>query len=82
MNECGPFQSHPLILAAGNGHQECIVLLLKASTEINKMSEGRRNALTMRIINQKRPMEDLIMLLYAAGEFITGLDVDKIPEIL
>ena len=82
MNCRGLYGSMPLILAAGNGHYECVSSLLQAGVLINKTTNLGHSALAMYIIRHSPPEEDMVMLLYAAGETLRGVNKTKIPQCL
>ena len=82
VNARGMYDTMPLVLAACNGHYECVVLLLRAEILINKTTHLGHNALAMCIITHGPPNEDVAMLLYAAGETLDSLNDARIPEFL
>ena len=82
VNARGMYDTMPLVLAAGKGHYECVVLLLRAGILINKTTHLGHNALAMCIITHGPPNEDVAMLLCAAGETLDSLNDARIPEFL
>ena len=60
-----------------NDSIECVKVLLKAGARVNIKNKHGHNALQCYIVECKPVVQDLAMLLFAAGETIDGHTVEK-----
>ena len=72
----------PLIMTAEEGHLHTILILLQANAKINRYNKMALNALEMYISSTNNLNNNVLLLLYAAGEKLTNEGDYILPDVV